>query len=108
MKRLGVWHRRPTTRHSSPVASHMSTTFVEARSFDSDWIGFLKRELMPTRLRQIRTAIMVGGTVLCVIISMALQVPELALSAYMIFFLSKETKALTTKTGVGGLIGVTI
>ena len=86
----------------------MSATFQEARSLDSDWIGFLKQELMPTRLREIRTAIMVGGTVLCVIISMALQVPELALSAYMIFFLSKETKALTTKTGVGGLIGVTI
>jgi uncharacterized membrane protein YccC len=86
----------------------MSATFQEARSLDSDWMGFLKRELMPTRLREIRTAIMVGGTVLCVIISMALQVPELALSAYMIFFLSKETKALTTKTGVGGLIGVTI
>src|SRR5262245_6782483 len=86
----------------------MSATFSEARSLDSDWIGFLKRELRPTRLREIRTAIMVVGTVLCVIISMALQVPELALSAYMIFFLSKETKALTTKTGVGGLIGVTI
>src|SRR5262249_12612811 len=86
----------------------MSATFSEARSLDSDWIGFLKRELMPTRLREIRTTIMVGGTVLCVIISMALQVPELALSAYMIFFLSKETKALTTVTGAGGLIGVTI
>src|SRR5262245_65569204 len=86
----------------------MSATFVEARPTDSNWIGWLKRELMPTRLREIRTAIMVGGTVLCVIISMALQVPELALSAYMIFFLSKETKALTTKPGAGRLIGVTI
>src|SRR5262252_4190278 len=86
----------------------MSATFLESRPVDSDWIGWLKRELAPTHLREIRTAIMVGGTVLCVIISMSLQVPELALSAYMIFFLSKETKALTTKTGVGGLIGVTI
>jgi uncharacterized membrane protein YccC len=86
----------------------MSATLLEARPVDSDWIGWLKRELAPTHTRKIRTAIMVGGTVLCVIISMALQVPELALSAYMIFFLSKETKALTTKTGVGGLIGVTI
>src|SRR5215813_9472873 len=86
----------------------MSATFLEARPSDSDWIGWLKRELAPTHLREIRTAIMVVGTVLCVIISMALQVPELALSAYMIFYLSKETKALTTKTGVGGLVGVTI
>jgi uncharacterized membrane protein YccC len=51
---------------------------------------------------------MVGGAVLCVIISMTLQVPELALTAYMVFFISKESKLLTTITGVGGLIGATI
>jgi multidrug resistance protein MdtO len=71
-------------------------------------LEWFKRELAPTRLREIRTAIMVGGAVLCVIISMTLQVPELALSAYMVFFFSKETKALTTITGVAGLIGITI
>ena len=38
---------------------------------------------------------MVSGTVLCVIISMALQVPSLDLSAYMVFFLSQKTKQLT-------------
>jgi uncharacterized membrane protein YccC len=92
----------------------MSATFLEAfrqsgsDPSDSDWLGWLKRELAPTRLREIRTAILVVGVVLCVIISMALQVPELALSAYMVFFMSKESKALTTITGVGGLIGVTI
>src|ERR1043166_7571442 len=86
----------------------MSTTFVEARPIDSDWIGWLKRELVPTRLREIRTAILVAGPVLCVIISMALQVPELAVSAYMVFFFSQKTKTLTTIAGVGGLIGVTI
>ena len=74
----------------------------------SNWLEWLKRELAPTRARQIRTAILVAGVVLCVIISMALQVPQLALSAYMVFFISKETKALTTLTGAGGLIGMTI
>src|SRR5215472_18790555 len=86
----------------------MSTTFLEARPIDSDWIGWLKRELAPTRLREIRTAIVVVGVVLCVIIAMALQVPELALSAYMVFFFSQKTKTLTTIAGVGGLIGLTI
>ena len=86
----------------------MSATFLEARPSESDWIGWLKRELAPTRARKIRTAIVVAGVVLCVIISMALQVPELALSAYMVFFISKENKRLTTITGVGGIIGVTI
>jgi len=86
----------------------MSETFVEARPLDSDWLGWLKRELAPTRARKIRTAIIAAGAVLCVIISMALQVPELATSAYMVFFISKESKRLTAITGVGGGIVLTI
>ena len=86
----------------------MSATFVEARPIDSDWLGWLKRELAPTSARKIRTAIIVAGAVLCVIISMALQVPQLATSAYMVFFISKESKLLTTNTGVGGVIVLTI
>jgi uncharacterized membrane protein YccC len=69
---------------------------------------WFKRELAPTRLRKIRTAIMVATAVLCVIISMTLQVPELSVTAYMPFFMSKESKFLTTLTGVIGLIGLTI
>jgi len=92
----------------------MSATFVEAfrqsgsDPIDSDWLGWLKRELAPTSARKIRTAIIVAGAVLCVIVSMALQVPELSVSAYMIFFVSKETKFLTKLTGLLGLIGATI
>jgi uncharacterized membrane protein YccC len=92
----------------------MSATFLEAfrqsgsDPSDSDWLGWLKRELAPTSARKIRTAIIVAGAVLCVIISMALQVPELATSAYMVFFISKESKLLTTVTGVGGVIVLTI
>jgi uncharacterized membrane protein YccC len=86
----------------------MSATFLEPRPIDSHWIRWLKSELAPTRAREIRTAIIVAGSVLCVIVSMALQVPELATSAYMVFFVSKESKALTTITGVGGVIVLTI
>ena len=86
----------------------MSTTLAEAGPTDADWIEWLKRELAPSRVREIRTAIIVTGVVLCVIISMALQVPELAVTAYMVFFLSKESKRLTTITALGGLIGVTL
>src|SRR5256714_9816572 len=86
----------------------MSATFVETRPIDSDWIGWLRRELAPTRARETRTAIIIGGAVLCVIISMALQVPQLATSAYMVFFISKESKLLTKITGVGGVIVLTI
>src|SRR4029434_4401411 len=55
-----------------------------------------------------RTAIIVGAAVLCVIISMTLQVPELSVTAYMPFFISQETKVKTTIVGVAGLIGLTI
>src|SRR5256714_15406884 len=70
--------------------------------------GWFKRELAPTPERARRTAIMVAAAVLCVIISMTLQVPELSVTAYMPFFMSKESKFLTTVTGVIGLIGLTI
>jgi hypothetical protein len=86
----------------------MSATILEARPSNSDWIAWLKSELAPTSARKIRTAIIVAGAVLCVVISMALQVPELATSAYMVFFISKENKLLTTITGVGGVIVLTI
>src|SRR5215475_14061866 len=86
----------------------MSTTFLEAQPIDSDCLGWVRLELAPTRPRKIRTAIIVTGAVLCVIISMTLQVPQLAVSAYMVFFLSKASKRLTTITGIGGMIGVTI
>ena len=72
------------------------------------FLGWFKRELAPTCTRRSRTAIMVAAAVLCVIISMTLQVPELSVTAYMPFFVSKESKLLTTVTGVGGLIGLTI
>jgi uncharacterized membrane protein YccC len=86
----------------------MSATFLEAQPPDSDWLGWLKRELALTHLREIRTAIMIGGAVLCVIISMTLQVPQLATSAYMVFFASKESKLPTKNTGIGGIFALTI
>jgi uncharacterized membrane protein YccC len=43
-----------------------------------------------------------------VIISMTLQVPEVAVTAFIIFFISQPTKQLTTLTGVLGAIGLTI
>ena len=86
----------------------MSSSVVQPAILPFGSVAWFKRELAPTRLREIRTAIMVGGTVLCVIISMTLQVPSLDLSAYMVFFLSQKTKQLTILVGLLGLIGATI
>ena len=86
----------------------MSATIVSAQPARADWMDWLRRELAPSDERKIRTAILVSGAVLCVIISMGLQVPELAVSAYMIFFVSKENKTVTTMLGVVGMIGITL
>jgi len=88
--------------------SAISASAVEPAILPFGSFAWFKRELAPTRLRKIRTAIMVGGVVLCVIISMTLQVPELDLSAYMVFFVSKESKKLTMLTGILGFIGATV
>src|SRR6478609_6777270 len=88
--------------------SAISASPVEPAILPFGSLEWFKRQLasMPDRAR--RTAIMVGAAVLCVIISMTLQVPELSVTAYMPFFMSKESKFLTTLTGVIGLIGLTI
>ena len=86
----------------------ISASPVEPAILPFGSLEWFKRELAPTPARDRRTAIMVAAAVLCVIISMTLQVPELSVTAYMTFFISKETKFLTTLTGVIGLIGLTI
>ena len=72
------------------------------------WLDWLRRELAPSHERRVRTLILVCGAILCVIIAMTLQVPQVAVSAYMVFFISKENKTVTTIVGVLGLIGLTI
>src|SRR5260221_1159558 len=86
----------------------MSAVFTDALPIHLGWVDWLRRELAPSHDRKVRTLILVCGTVFCVIISMALQVPQLATSAYMVFFISKENKKVTTLVGVVGLIGLTI
>src|SRR5882724_41451 len=88
--------------------SAISASPVEPAILPFGSLEWFKRELAPTPARARRTAIMVAAAVLCVIISMTLQVPELSVTAYMPFFMSKESKFLTTVTGVTGLIGLTI
>src|SRR6266853_123051 len=86
----------------------MSAAFIETQPAHLGWLDWFRRELAPSHEREVRTLIVICGAVLCVIISMALQVPQLATSAYMVFFISKETKEVTTTVGVGGIIALTI
>src|SRR6266446_6715677 len=86
----------------------ISASPVEPAILPFGSLEWFKRQLESTPDRARRTAIMVGAAVLCVIISMTLQVPELSVTAYMPFFVSKESKHLTKLTGLLGLIGATI
>src|ERR1700704_6022635 len=86
----------------------IATVTTEPVFFPFGSLEWFKRELATTPARARRTAIMVAAAVLCVIISMTLQVPELSVTAYMPFFVSKESKHLTTLTGLLGFIGATI
>src|SRR5216117_1002087 len=86
----------------------MSAVFTDALPTHLGWVDRLRRDLAPSHDRKVRTLILIGGAVFCVIISMTLQVPQLATSAYMVFFISKENKKVTTLVGAVGLIGLTI
>ena len=86
----------------------MSATFPETRPAHLGRLDWLRRELATSHERRVRMLILICGAALCVTLSMTLQVPELATSAYMVFFISKESKTLTTITGALGLICLTI
>jgi multidrug resistance protein MdtO len=73
------------------------------------FLRFLRDEL--TGLSQARRSRMLRMTALVVvvtIVSMALRVPEVAISAYMIFFFSRSEALTTVRTGVGGIVGLTL
>ena len=88
--------------------SAISASPVEPAILPFGSLDWFKRQLASTPDRARRTAIMAGAAVLCVIISMTLQVPELSVTAYMPFFVSQDTKLKTIVVGVGGFIGLTI
>jgi multidrug resistance protein MdtO len=71
-------------------------------------VGWLRRELAPYPGRGIGTFRLVVGVVLTTIISLALQVPQLAFSAFFVFFVSKENRVITMITGVFMILGNTI
>ncbi|MGB8356802.1 MAG: FUSC family protein [Chthoniobacteraceae bacterium] len=72
------------------------------------WFDWLRRELAPFPGREAMTFRIVVAVVLVVIISMTLQIPEVALSAYMVLFVTKENKIVTALTGILLIVGVTI
>jgi uncharacterized membrane protein YccC len=75
---------------------------------DESRLAWLRRELAPTPGRSANAVRMSLIVVLVTIISMTLQVPEAALSGYMVFFVTKTNRKATMLVGVLGIVGVTI
>jgi multidrug resistance protein MdtO len=64
--------------------------------------------LLPFPGRAEASARMVLACLLIITLSMALQIPNAALSAYMVFFVSREDMATTTVTGIALIVAVTL
>src|SRR5882762_5420110 len=75
------------------------------RPASSSWLW---RELAPFPGRATMTLRLVLGVVVVTLISMALQTPLTWMSAYMVFFVTKENRVITTLTGIGLFLGATI
>jgi hypothetical protein len=74
----------------------------------ADWFEWLCRELAPFPGRREMTIRLVVTVALVTVISMSLQVPEAAISAYMVFFVTKQNRVLTALTGALLMVGATV
>ena len=72
------------------------------------WLQWLRRELAPFPGRETATLRLVVSVLAVTIISMVLQTPLTAFSAYFVFFVTKENRVVTTITGIALAIGATI
>jgi multidrug resistance protein MdtO len=86
----------------------MSVAFARLKEFRPAWLVWLRREMAPFPGRKATTIRLVVTAAIVTIISMALQVPELAFSAFFCFFVTKENHVVTLVTGVLMIIGATI
>jgi len=72
------------------------------------WLMWLRRELIPFPGRMPMTVRMTVTVALVTLISMALQVPQLAFSAFFALFVTKENRVLTMVSGIVMMAGATI
>jgi multidrug resistance protein MdtO len=81
---------------------------VKLKDFRPAWLVWLRRELAPFPGRMPMTIRLVVAVAIVTVVSMALQVPQLAFSAFFCFFVTKENRVLTLFTGVLMILGVTV
>jgi multidrug resistance protein MdtO len=81
---------------------------AEARASRSAFVEFLAVELAPREGRTLAVAHIVIGCVLTVAIAMVFQIPEPTYMAYIVFLVSKDERAASVTTAVGGQVAVTL
>jgi multidrug resistance protein MdtO len=72
------------------------------------WLPSVRQELARYPGRAAMTLRLVVGVVVVTIISMTLQTPLTSFSAYMVFFVTKENRVITTNTGIALAVGATV
>ena len=72
------------------------------------WIEFLRAELAPTPGRLNATVRIVVATTIVLVTSMTLEVPSIALSLFIVLFLTKQSSVLTAIAGILGIVAVTL
>ncbi|HWY31784.1 MAG TPA: hypothetical protein VNX46_13580, partial [Candidatus Acidoferrum sp.] len=72
------------------------------------WLTWLRRELAPFPGREPMTIRLVVSVTIVTMVSLALQVPQLAYSAFFVFFVTKENRVLTLFTGAIMICGATV
>ncbi len=72
------------------------------------WAQFLRRELAPTPGRLNATVRIVVATTIVLVTSMTLEVPSIALSLFIVLFLTKQNSVFTAIVGVLGIVAVTL
>ncbi len=87
--------------------SALSESLETLHAPPTKWL-WLVREMAPSEERWKMSVRMVVAVVIVVVVSMALQTPVTAYSAYMVFFVTKENRVITTITAVLLAVGVTV
>jgi multidrug resistance protein MdtO len=82
--------------------------FATLKNFRPAWLVWLRREMAPFPGRKAMTIRLMVAVAIVTVVSMTLQVPLLAYSAYFCFFITKENQVLTLFIGVLAILGVTV
>jgi multidrug resistance protein MdtO len=82
-------------------------TLVSEAERRTPFTAFLAQELAPREGRGLAVTHIAAATTLTVAIAMVFRIPLAAYMAYLVFLISKDDRAATTTTAVGGALAVT-